>query len=75
MGDNTVKKVQKILKKNADGGLINGGLTITELVGNSKLTRSAIRIALAKLEGAEKVRIRQVGMAKVYYATEGNNEE
>jgi predicted transcriptional regulator len=75
MPDNTVKKIQKILKRNADGGLIDRGLTITGLVNSSKLTRSAIRIALAKLEGAEKVKIKQVGMAKVYYSVEGENEK
>ena len=49
-----------ILKEN------DRGLTITELVRISGLSRSAIRIILAKLEGAEKIEFRSIGMAKVY---------
>ena len=61
MGDNIVNDIDEILKENDDGGL-----TITELVKISKLSRSAVRTALAKLEGAGKVSIRKIGMAKVY---------
>lgn len=53
------KKIKEILKK-------KGGLTITELVEVSNLSRSAIRIALAKLHGAREVSVRKVGMAKLY---------
>ncbi|MFH1365650.1 MAG: hypothetical protein ABIH28_03640 [archaeon] len=63
------KKIINILKKNSQRGL-----TITELVKISKLTRSAIRIILARLEGAEEVFIRKVGMAKVYVLKRGKNE-
>ncbi len=42
------------------------GLTITELVSLSKLSRSTVRIILARLEGARKISFREVGMAKVY---------
>lgn len=56
-----VKKIQEVLRARADAGL-----TITELVKLSKLTRSAVRTTLAKLEGAKKVSIRKIGMAKVY---------
>jgi len=42
------------------------GLTITDLVTLTKKPRSAVRIALAKLEGAGKVSCRKVGMAKIY---------
>lgn len=59
--DFTEDKVLKILSKNS-----NSGLTITELVKDSKFSRSAIRTSLAKLDGAGKVSIRKVGMAKVY---------
>jgi len=62
MGDDIVNIVVEILKKNNQNGL-----TITELVSLSKLSRSAIRTALAKLEGAKNVYVRQVGMAKVYF--------
>jgi len=57
--DNVVEKVYSIL----DG---SDGLTITEIVKKTKLNRSAVRTALAKLDGAERVVIRKIGMAKVY---------
>ena len=44
------------------------GRTITEIVALSKLPRSVVRILLARLEGADKVRFRKVGMAKIYVA-------
>ena len=50
------------------------GLTITELVNASKISRSAVRIALAKLEGAKKVSIREIGIAKVYSLNEENKK-
>ncbi len=47
--------------------LRNGeGLSITDIVNKSKLSRSTVRTILAKLEGANKIRIRKVGMAKLY---------
>lgn len=42
------------------------GLSITELVALSKLSRSAVRTAIAKLEGANRISFRNIGMAKVY---------
>ena len=57
--DNVVEKVHSVLK-NSDG------LTITEIVKKTKLNRSSVRTALAKLDGAEKVIVRKIGMAKVY---------
>lgn len=41
-------------------------LTITEIVNKTKVNRSAVRTALARLDGAGKVSFRQIGMAKVY---------
>ena len=67
MGDIVVNKVRNFLKKSS-----KGGFTITELVGVSNLSRSAIRTALAKLEGANKVVVRQVGMAKLYCIKNAN---
>lgn len=62
MPDNKKEKtVIESLKKS------NIGLSITEIVSESGLSRSLVRIILAKLEGAEKVLVRQVGMAKLYY--------
>lgn len=42
------------------------GLTITEIVKLSNLSRSFVRTVLAKLDGAGKVSFRNIGMAKVY---------
>jgi len=53
------KRIIKILEeRDAD---------ITELVSLSKLSRSAVRTAIAKLEGANKISFRNIGMAKVYF--------
>ncbi len=57
---NVRNKLMKVLKKNPQG------LTITELVRESRLSRSAIIVELAKLEGANKVSVRRAGMAKIY---------
>ena len=62
-------KIIKTLVKNS-----GKGLTITELVDASKISRSAVRIALAKLEGANKVSIRKIGIAKVYSLNEENKQ-
>jgi len=64
--DAAEERVARILKEYA-----KSGLTITEIVVKTELSRSAIRTALAKLDGAEKVIVRKVGMAKVYSLNEG----
>jgi DNA-binding transcriptional ArsR family regulator len=56
------KKIVDILKESN-----SKGISITELVSKSKLPRSNVRISLAKLEGANRVSIRKVGMAKLYH--------
>jgi predicted transcriptional regulator len=43
------------------------GYTISELSKKLKLSRQTIANCFAFLEGAEKVNIRQAGMAKIYY--------
>jgi len=53
----------------------NKGLSITEIVDKTHFTRSVVRILLAWLEGAEKVYVRKVGMAKLYYLTEKGDRE
>ena len=58
-GDKTANKVVSTLKK-------DGGMTITDIVHKTKLSRSAIRTILAKLDGANKVSVKKIGMAKVY---------
>jgi len=65
--DKSVNKVYFVLK-NSDG------LTITEIVKKTKLNRSSIRTALAKLDGANKVLVRKIGMAKVYSLNTGKKK-
>jgi len=70
IGDKALNKIVSILKNNSDG------LTITDIVEKANLNRSSVRTALAKLEGANKISIRKIGMAKVYIWTKkgGENE-
>ena len=56
------KRIIDILKRSK-----NKGLSITELVNLSKYPRSRIRTILARLDGASKVCMRRVGMAKLYF--------
>jgi predicted transcriptional regulator len=44
----------------------NIGRSITEIVLGTNLSRSAVRTCLAHMEGAGKVKVRKIGMAKVY---------
>jgi predicted transcriptional regulator len=60
------EKIVKIFEKK------NTGRSITELVSLSKLSRSAIRTAIARLEGANKIYFRNIGMAKVYFLNQRN---
>ena len=46
------------------------GLSISDIVSKTKLSRSTIRIILAKLDGAGQVSLRKVGMAKIYFLKE-----
>lgn len=55
-----IDKVVNVLGNN------DSGLTITEIVNLSSLSRSSVRTALANLEGGKRVSLRKVGMAKVY---------
>lgn len=50
-----------ILKKNSDG------LTIIEISKILKISRNTVAVALAELKGAELLRIREVGKAKLHY--------
>ena len=61
MGDKNINKIIEILEKESVRGL-----TITELVKTSKLSRHIVLKTLALLEGADKVSIRKAGMAKIY---------
>jgi len=53
--------VIEILKKNSDG------LTIIEIARALKISRNTAAVALAELKGAELVRIRPIGKAKLHY--------
>jgi predicted transcriptional regulator len=55
------KRIINELKRDPDG------FTVSELSKKLNLSRQTISNCFAFLEGAEKVKIRQVGMAKVYY--------
>ena len=50
-----------LLKKNLDG------LTIIEISKKLKISRNTVAVALAELKGAEQIRIRPVGKAKLHY--------
>ncbi len=53
--------VIELLKKNSDG------LTIIEIATALKISRNTVAVALAELKGAEQIRIRPVGKAKLHY--------
>jgi len=59
--DKNRELITKELKKNIDG------FTISELSKKLNLSRQTISNCFAFLEGAEKVKIRKVGMAKIYF--------
>jgi len=54
-------KIVKELKSNPEG------FTISELASKLNTTRNTVAITFAYLEGAEKISIRKVGMAKIHY--------
>jgi len=60
---NKTKKelVIEVLKKNSDG------LTIIEISKKLKISRNTVAVALAELKGAELIRIRPIGKAKLHY--------
>jgi hypothetical protein len=55
------EEVEDLLKKNYDG------LTIVEIASLLKISRNTVAVVLAELKGAEKIRIRPVGKAKLHY--------
>lgn len=69
MKDKDKEKIEKLIKENPEG------LTIQDLVNKSELAWNTITKILALLEGQEKIRIRQVGQAKLHYWIEKNPEE
>jgi len=69
MKDKDREKIEKLIKENPEG------LTIQNLVNKSELAWNTITKILALLEGQEKIRIRQVGQAKLHYWIEKDLEE
>ncbi len=53
-------KIKLILRRSKEG------LTITNLVTKSGISRSTVINILSKLDGANKVHVRKIGMAKIY---------
>jgi len=54
-------RVVTLLKRNTDG------LTIIEIAKALKISRNTVPIILAELKGAELIRIRPIGKAKLHY--------
>ena len=50
-----------ILKKNTDG------LTIIEIAKELSISRNTVAVVVAELKGAELIRIREIGKAKLIY--------
>ena len=50
-----------LLKKNRDG------LTVIEISKLLKFSRNTVAVYLAELRGENKIRVREVGMAKLHY--------
>ena len=58
--DKNMKKICDLLKNSKD-------LTIADIVSKIKLSRATTRIALAKLEGLDKIDYKRISMAKIYF--------
>ena len=58
------EKIIKELKKNPNG------FTVSELSKKFNISRRIVSNCFAFLEGAEKVKIRKAGMAKIYFWVE-----
>ena len=54
-------KILVLLRKNTDG------LTIQEIARALKLSRNTVPVILTELKGANKIRVRPVGKAKLHY--------
>lgn len=60
--------VIRVLKDNADG------LTIVEIAKKLHISRNTVAVVLAELKGANLIRIRPVGMAKLHYLKNGGKK-
>lgn len=68
MGTTKKRLVEELLRKNTDG------LTVTDIASLLKISRNTVAVALAELRGANRIRIREVGMAKLHYLSEGGRQ-
>ena len=68
-GMDNKEKIIKELKKNPNG------LTVSELSKRLNISRQTVSNCFAFLEGAEKVKIRKVGMAKIYFWVKKRGEK
>jgi Mn-dependent DtxR family transcriptional regulator len=55
------EEVIKLLKKDTDG------LTIIDIAKSLKISRNTVPVILAELKGAQLIRIRPIGKAKLHY--------
>ena len=62
---NKKEHVIKLLKSDSDG------LTVVEIAKKLKISRNTVAVALAELKGAELIRVRPVGIAKLNYWKRG----
>ena len=62
------EKIIKELKENLEG------FTVSELSKKLNVSRQTVANCFAFLEGAEKVKIRQAGMAKIYFLVQGGKK-
>jgi DNA-binding transcriptional regulator LsrR (DeoR family) len=60
--------VVRVLKNNSDG------LTIVEIAKKLRISRNTVAVVLAELKGANLIRIRSVGMAKLHYLRKGGKK-
>ena len=67
--ENNRNKIIKNLQKDSHG------FTVSELSKKLNISRQTVSNCFAFLEGAEKVKIRQVGMAKIYFWVKGGKLE
>ena len=58
---NKKEQVINLLKSDSEG------LTVVEIAKNLKISRNTVSIILAELRGAELIRVRPVGVAKLNY--------
>lgn len=59
------EQVIKLLKSDSDG------LTVVEIAKKLKISRNTVSVVLAELRGAELIRVRHVGIAKLNYWKRG----